>query len=135
MLSPDATLLGYMKEMNSWEKRCAARMEMCIAGKLDFDEATKIGTAEYLEVFRHYCSQSKAHPRDFHYTVPPDYDSDGEMIVDTKELSSHRVEICTQQNYSHKKRHIFFLALESDGWKLVERKVLLDSGSLLEASL
>ena len=135
MVSPNDVLLDFMKEMNSWEKQCAARMEQCIAGTLDFDEATKVGTAEYMEIFSRYCSLSRAVPRDFYYTEPPDYDPKGEVILNVKQISPNTAEMFTQQNYSHRKRHVFMLALEKDGWRLVGRRVLLDNGEFLEAGL
>ena len=135
MLSPDAVLVGYMRDMNAWEKRCAKRMEECIAGDMDFDQAREIGTGEYMDIFRRYCSQSKASPRDFYYTEPPDYNAEGEMILGVNEKSFDAVEIYTQQNYSHRKRHIFILAWENEEWRLVERKVLLDGNEFLETTL
>lgn len=136
MHEPDVVLRDFMREMNSWEKRCAVRLEECIAGKLDFDEAESIGSSEYLQIiFSRYCSTSKAQPRDFHFTEPPDYDPEGEGIVTTKVLSQSLVELFTHQNYGHRKRHIFRLVLENKEWKIIERKILLDNGDSIDASI
>jgi hypothetical protein len=124
-----------MKEMNSWEKRCALRSEQCIGGKMDFEEATRRGSYEYAQIFQASCSPTKGKPRDFHYTVPPDYDPESEAIVRVEQVASDLVEIHTQQNHSHLKQHIFRLVVEHGGWRLFERMVLTENGKVLQSTL
>jgi hypothetical protein len=124
-----------MKEMHAWETRCLLREGQCVSGQLAFDEAEKIGMDEYRQIFKAYCSTTKAVPRDFHYTEPPDYNAEGQTIISIRDLSPTLVEIQTQQNYSHRKRHAYRLAIEEGEWKLVERFILLSTGEMLETDL
>ena len=135
MLNPTTVLLDFMGKMNAWEKLCASRTEQCIAGAMKFDVATKVGMAEYMLIFNQYCSPSKAIPRDYYYDEPPDYDPIGEVIVNQREDSLRIIEIQTQQNYGHRKKHIFRMAFEGGGWRIVERVILLDNNDVLDASL
>jgi hypothetical protein len=102
---------------------------------MSFDEAKAIGEAEYLEIFRRYCSLTHAVPREFHYSSPPDYDAHGEEIVDQKNLFPDIVEILTQQHYSHKKRHRYRLGNVSGEWRLLEKTILLSTGEELVTAL
>jgi hypothetical protein len=135
MLKPSAVLLHFMKEMNEWEKRCIMRTELCVTGGMKIEEATRIGTGEYMSIFQRYCSPTQALPRDYHFTEPPDYDPVGETIISECEESSGLFQIRTQQNYCHRKKHIFIMALEHGEWRIVARKVLLDSNEILDTSL
>lgn len=134
MTEPRAVLLNFMREMHGWEKECARRTEQCIAGNMDFDEAMKIGAAEYTSIFERHCSPTRAIPRDFFFTEPPDYDPVREIIVSECEQPG-LVEIRTQQNYGHAKTHLFRLALEGSAWKLVDKRIVLENGESLDASL
>jgi hypothetical protein len=135
MLSAKDVLLGFMGEMNAWEKRCASRMEQCIDGTMDFDQVEKLGIAEYMKVFERYCSKSRATPRDFHYTEPPDYNSEEEVITSLRETSPGNIEIRSKRHFSHRKDHVFHLALENGHWKIVSRGLVLTSGEILESDL
>jgi len=124
-----------MKEMNDWERRCVLRDQECVAGKRYFEEAAQLASAEYMDIFNRYCSTKKGIPRGLFYDNPPDYDPNGEAIVNIKPLSPELLEIQTQQHYSHRKRHIFRLALENGEWRLFEKQIITENGELLEASL
>src|ERR1700730_1099986 len=111
MMSPRSVLLAYMKDMNEWELACAHREHECDAGRMDYRVAATLGTSEYMAIFGKYGSCTAA-PREYHFTEPPDYDPIGETIISENEQRPGIVEIRTQQNYSHRKMHIFRMALE-----------------------
>ena len=135
MATPEQLLHGFMTEMNAWELRCAERTEQCVRGELTFDRATEIGVSEYMDIFRRYCSQSKGVPRDFYYTEPPDYDPDRELILNATEMSPVLFSLRTQQNYSHRKSHLFSFTREDGQWRLFARHILMVDGSVLESNL
>ena len=133
MESPQAILHAFMQDMNAWEQRSANRTELCIAGMMDFSEADELIASEYAEIFRKWCSVTRGKPRDgMCYSVPPDYDPEGETIVEIRENPPDLVEIETQQNYLHRKRQVYGLVLENGQWRLYEKKVVLHNGELLE---
>lgn len=134
MLLPRSVLLGYMKDMNEWEKKCAYREHQCDQGELDYNTAAERGSAEYMKIFAKYCSR-EAMPRDYFFTEPPDYDPEGETIVNEFEVRPGLVEIRTQQDFSHRKKHVFRIVLENGEWKIIERKILLDTNEILDTSL
>jgi antitoxin component of RelBE/YafQ-DinJ toxin-antitoxin module len=126
-----------MAEMNAWEKRCVARDEECIAGARAFDEAAKLAMSEYMEIFRKYCSRTKAVPRDLFYDNPPDYDPDGEAILAISQLAPDLVQIRTQQNYAFGERNVYRLVSEDGKWRLLDKKIesAAEKGVFLDASL
>ncbi len=124
-----------MAEMHDWEERCAQRTRQCMAGAMSFEDAEAQGVAEYMQIFGKYCSPSKALPRDFHYTEPPDYDSTAELIESERERTPDLFEIRTQQTFGHRKRHLYLLSLQADGWRLFAKKLLLDGDETLDSCL
>jgi hypothetical protein len=134
MLTPRCVLFAFMKEMNMWERQSACREHECDAGKMDYDKAATLGTSEYMDIFTKYCS-SAAIPREYFFTEPPDYDPVGEVVLGEHELSAGLIEILTQQSYNHRKKHIFRMAFENGEWKIIERKIVLDTNEVLDTSL
>jgi len=102
---------------------------------MTFDEATEVGQAEYMAIYHRYCSGPKGQPRDFFYTEPPDYDPDREVIRKVLNESPDLVEIHTQQEYGHQKRHVFRLVLENGEWRLIDRQILIDNGKMIASTL
>lgn len=134
MTSARSVLIGFMKEMREWELKCAKREHDCDEGKMDYHTAVTLAHSDYIEIFSTYCSRNAA-PREYYFTEPPDYDSEREVIVEEIEIRPGTIHIRTQQSYSHNKSHLFTIVLEDGGWRVLERKVVLDNGELLDSSL
>ena len=133
MSSPNDTLCSFMKEMNEWEKKCAAKDLKY--GDENFKNVAQEAMKDYNRIFSRYCSKTNGTPRTFFYSNPPDYDPDGEVIVTIKYVSCSLVEIQTQQNYGWQEKRLYRLALEEGQWKLFEKQILTDDGEVIHASL
>lgn len=134
MNSPRSVLIAFMKEMREWELRCAKRERKCDEGGMEYEDAAALGTSDYLAVFNRFCSRD-AVPREYFFTEPPDYDPEGEEILEEKEVLPGRIEIRTRQSYSHKKSHIFSIVSEDGEWRIFEKRIALDNGENLVSSL
>lgn len=135
MQTPAEVLFGFIKEMNLWERRCAARDPEPNSGLDRFEEAFCVGEGEYRLIFEKFCSPSKGTARDFFYSEPPDYDPDGESVMSIRQISPTLAEIQTLQNSGHRRRHLYRLALEDGQWRLFEKWIIYKDGELLHASL
>lgn len=137
MNDPLFVLREFMREMNAWESKCEDRDNQCRVkeeGEEGYLEAQRVGMQEYDVIFRRYCA-CNAQPRDFFYGVPPQYNPDAENIVDFSELSPGNVLITTEQQTGFKKRQLYRLVLEAEGWKILAKAVLLNDVEELHAPL
>jgi hypothetical protein len=127
-------LVSFMKSMQDWELKCAKREELCDSGVMDYDESESIGINEYMDIYHQYCSNN-ATPRGYSFSEPPGYNPEGELIESVRAETSKYVEVITQQNYSFRKKHLYKLVFEDGSWKLLHKKILLNSGEELDTPL
>lgn len=135
MISIESILNGFIADMNSWEVRCSHRTEACIVGNADFHESEQTGMDEYRAIFETYCDKKLAVPRDYHYTTPPDYVVGGEPILNITYEGHDTAFVETQQIHGFQKKHLYRLILSLDGWRIIDKHVVADDGTLLRASL
>ena len=128
------TVLRFYVKMNKWEVECALREEKCDNNLLDYDESRNIAMDQYRLIFDDHCSE-KATPRDYHFSMPPEYDPDQMIIerIETGTLNSKNVFI--QNTSGLKGRFVFRLRLEQNSWKILEKCYIGHDGKLIEANL
>lgn len=133
MVGPDEVLMAFIREMNAWELRCSARKKKCVL-EASFEVSKATGIREYAEIFERYCSPSRALPRGYCYSEPPDYDPDAEVILSTVEIGPGLVEI-RSENRVFREKHIFLLCLEDGRWRLVSKKIEINRDIISDSVL
>lgn len=121
-LSPARTvLLSFMKAMKAWEIQCVKRQPLIEKEKLDYVEVKTTGMSEYNNIFKKYCS-TKAKPRNYSFSNPPEYDPAREKIESEENVNSKVVEFQTQAKDLFKSKYLYKLVLEDDEWKILSKK-------------
>jgi hypothetical protein len=125
MGDPTSTLLGFIHEMNEWELACARRYEDFKKGSAKPKENRRIGMESYARIFATFCAEGRAKPRDFHFSMPPEYDDQELAIVETAKLADH-IAITVQQKSGLKDKYLFRLVEQGGAWKILNREYIIN---------
>ena len=131
-LSPEETVSNYKEKMHNWELKCKERIDACKRGERDFENTISTLMSEYMEIFREYCS-STAIPRSFCFSQPPEYESSDKIIevIDEREICK----IIVECKYHPNQKSEFRLVCEDGKWRILERNIVTNRGTVLSADL
>jgi hypothetical protein len=135
MDDPKETLLEYMKAMHRWELDCAKSHEAFKRGELEFEDTVKIGMEHYQPIYEKFISQPHMKPRDFHFSIPPDYDPSNEGITKIRFVDENVAEISTKQIGGLEGEFLYNLVKQPQGWKLAEKYFVAFDGEVIPANL
>ena len=115
--------------MQEWEEFASRKAQGAMVSENEVDpELEEQASRESIEalrrLFREYCTTEEPE-RGLSYSEPPEYDPDGEKILEVRP-TREGVKIVTQQTttgYDHKL--VYTLVKRPDGWRLKDNRVYI----------
>jgi hypothetical protein len=129
------TLIRYMNAMREWELECGRFQEACNRGEIPFKQVVAAGMKQYEAIYDAFISKRHKQPRDFHFSIPPDYDPKNETIVASRPMAHNYVEIETTQKQGFQDRYVYTLVRNEGNWLLCEKELVTSSGERIRANL
>ena len=128
--SPEDFLRRFFRAMKSWEEEASRLGRESLVSEHEEDpelgEKTACESIAALrKLFSSFCTTTEPR-RGLQYSEPPEYDPDGEKILEVRHARGG-AKIVTQQTttgYNHKL--VYSLVKRADGWRLRDNRVYID---------
>ncbi|HEX5714640.1 MAG TPA: NTF2 fold immunity protein [Thermoanaerobaculia bacterium] len=128
--SPEDFLRRFFRAMQEWEEYASRKTHEAMVSENEVDpelgdQASRESIEALRRIFREFCTTEEPE-RGLTYSEPPEYDPEGEKILEVRP-SRGGVRIITQQTttgYDHKL--VYTLVKGPDGWRLKDNRVYID---------
>lgn len=128
MKTPEERLTSFMVKMNAWETEAEKLDQKWKSGELEVEEFER-QAAELLKPITEEFLSAKATSRDVSFSVPPQYDSAIERVVQIRTIGKNKVEIETIHNRISEAYFTYLMVLESDEWRILKKSRTMRDGT------
>lgn len=136
-MSATETLVEFIRAMHEWETQCSAMQYASDRGEILFKQAVSIGKQLYRPIHERFlCLQGvETRETDFHFSIPPEYDPNNEIVLSAIPNGLDGVNIRTCQQEGLKNEYVYKLRSMSDVWKICEKWLVTHDNRLIQANL
>lgn len=129
------TVQYFATEMKKWEENCAEREKNCDAGRMSYSDAESLGMTEYMGIFQKYCDPTQAKPRDYYFSMPPEYNPSAIQVVGVECLADDEVLIQTKERTPFEMLFKYRLEKSVGRWRIVQKHSCIENGDDREIAL
>lgn len=132
--SPEEVLLAFIAAMNNWEKQCWEDYRKQQTSGYDPERLCR-NLERMNAIFAEYCIPKKRpYGRAGAFQNPPEYDPDGETIVEAEHFPGKTI-IHTQQHTGLRNKCRYVLIKKGGRWLIDSKQIILADGSVIRAAL